>query len=172
VSSFMANHPFIAAAGGAAVVFVLSQMIVVAVEYFLRWNKFRQAAAFARSLGKPLLVVGRPGSPARIYGCGDVCLDADCRVGIDCPAGGIVADIREIPFEKGYFGAVFCSHIVEFLPDVADARKAIAEMERVGDRLFLCYTLEPNLLWRWFGRTTRLWISPRKKSLMIKKRPW
>ena len=152
--------------------FLLSQAIVVTVEYYLRWRSFRRAAVFARAQGKPLLVIGRPGSPVRIYGCGDTCIDADSRVLQDCPAGGLVGDIRDIPFEDRHFGAVFCSHIVEFLPTVADAEKALAEMRRVADRMFLCHTLECNCLWRWFGGTTQLWVCSRQGCLRIRKRPW
>ncbi len=156
----------------AIALFSLFQGIVIALEYYLRWKRFRDAARFAREHHKPLLVIGRPGTPVRIYGCGDACLDADPQVMVDCPDCGIVGDIREIPFEDGHFAAAFCSHIVEFLPSPADAEKAMREMSRVAGRVFLCYTLPANLIWRWFGPTTRLWMAKTRNGFSLRKRPW
>ncbi|MBI4331566.1 MAG: class I SAM-dependent methyltransferase [Chloroflexi bacterium] len=166
------NNSILAAVVGFLALFWLWQGVVIATEYFLRWKRYRQASKFARKRGKPLLVVGRPGTPLRIYGCGDACIDLDQRVLIDCPNGGLVADIREIPFADGHFGAVFCSHIMEFLPEIAEAEKAMKEMQRVGDRVFLCHTLGPNLVWGWFGPTMRIWVSLKNGDPVFRKRPW
>ncbi|MBI2935079.1 MAG: methyltransferase domain-containing protein [Chloroflexi bacterium] len=166
------SYPFLSVIVVVVVFLVLSQAAVIGAEYFLRWKRFRQAETFARQQEKPLLVIGRPGSPVRIYGCGDHCLDADPRVLVDCPRGGVVGDIRDIPFSDDYFGAVFCSHIVEFMPTVTDAETALKEMERVGGRLFLCHTHPLNLVWGWFGPTTRMWIARKRTGLVFRKRPW
>lgn len=169
---FIQNSPWLGLALTVLALFFFSQVAVVKVEYFLRWKRYRDARSFAADRGKPLLVIGRPGSPLRLYGCGDVCLDTDDRVGKDCPAGGMVGDVSNIPFGDGHFGAVFCSHILEYLPAVPDAERAVSEMKRVADRMFLCYTLEWNILWRWFSAATNLWVSCRRGAISFKKRPW
>lgn len=113
-----------------------------------RHDKFRAARRMADSLGKPLLVVGGPYGTSGIrkalslpaHGHGDICVDLDWK---SCgnPAIGhfIQADVRELPFEDGEFGAVFNSHILEHLDSCEDAFQAISEMHRVGaGAVFTC----------------------------------
>lgn len=169
---FFCNNLWLSVALGVLALFFLFQLGVVKIEYILRWKRYRDARSFAASRGKPLLVVGRPGNRLCIYGCGDVCLDIDDRVGRDCPEGGMVGDVRNIPFSDKHFGAVFCSHILEYLPEVDDGVRAAAEMQRVADRVFLCYTLECNFLWRWFAAEQCLWIFRSKNGVVFKKKPW
>ncbi len=166
------NRPLLGLVLAVLALFFFSQIVVAKVEYFLRWKRYRDARSFAATKGKPLLVIGRPGSPLRVYGCGDVCIDLDRRVTTDCPECGLVTDVRHIPFGDKHFGAVFCSHILEYLPGVAEAQQAVAEMRRVADGVFLCYTLECNILWRWFSVAQRLWVFHRRGTVSFKKRPW
>ena len=98
-------------------------------------------------LGRPLLVVGGPfgtsgirkaiGLPAHRHG--DICVDLDAE---SCgEAHFIQADVRELPFEDGEFGAVFNSHVLEHLDSCEGAYQAISEMHRVGGgagRVFTC----------------------------------
>lgn len=153
--------------------FVLFQILVVAYEFWDRRNKFRQAQEYARSSGKPLLVVGRPGNNRiKVYTGGDVTIDLDPAVLTDCPKGGCVADVRNIPYPDGYFGAVFVSFVLDYLPSVQEFEKALAELQRVADKLIICYTLPLNLRWRFFGRKERLWINKKNGQLHARLRPW
>jgi hypothetical protein len=172
VVELFANNPVAGIIVGILASFLFSQLVVVITEYYLRWKRFRQAHSFASRRGKPLLIIGRPGSPLRLYGCGDVCIDIDPRVVNDCPECGLVADIKKIPFGDRYFGAVFCSHILEYLPSVAEAEKAVREMERVAERIFICHTLRWNLLWRYFSIAQVLWVSSTRGKITAKERPW
>ena len=50
-----------------------------------------------------------------------------------------MADIRAIPYPAGTFGAACCSHVLEHMHTVADAERALAELQRVsGGRVFAC----------------------------------
>lgn len=153
--------------------FFLFQMIVIAYEFYDRRRKFRQALEYARSKGKPLLVVGRPGNNRiKVYTGGDVTIDLDPAVLEDCPQGGCVADVRNIPYPDGYFGAVFVSFVLDYLPSVQEFQKAMAELHRVADRLIICYTLPLNIRWRFFGRKERMWISEKNGQFHARLRPW
>jgi len=145
---------------------------VVAYEYFLRWHRYRTARAFARSKGKPLLVVGRPGGRLRVYGCGDVTLDTSPKVVSDCPQGGVVGDVRHIPFPDHHFGAVFCSHVLDVLDSPEDATQALNELGRVAERVFICYTLRSNLYWRFLAKEIKVWLNERGGTFYIRRRPW
>lgn len=160
---------------GIVMAVVLSQVAVIALEFVDRWKKFRQAKAYSTMTGKPLLVVGRPGNNLiKVYKGGDVTLDLDPRVMDDCPQGGCVADVCSIPFPDGHFGAVFVSFVLDCLPSVDDFEKAMAELHRVADKVFICYTKPFNLRWRYFplANEVRLWISQKDGKLRARPRPW
>ncbi len=110
-------------------------------------KKYKAATAAAVAAGKPLLVVGGPWGISRrrrwflrvpAHGHGDVCLDIDPRAfdGYSC---GIIADVRHIPLADKSFGAVFVGHVLEHLPTVADALKALTELNRVAEAVFIAY---------------------------------
>lgn len=151
----------------------LSQVAVIATEFVDRWKKFRQAQAFALSVGKPLLVIGRPGNNRiKVYGPGDVTLDLDPKVLKDCPKTGCVADVCCIPFPDGHFGAVFCSFVLDCLPSTADFEKALRELHRVADGVYICYTRPLNIRWRYLPSEVRLWITQKDGKLQARPRPW
>lgn len=117
-----------------------------------RRSLYRQAHAYAHSRQKPLLVVGVPKarySPVKAqYGCGDVTLDLDPIVRSQCPVGGTVANIKAIPAQDKEFGAVFVSHVLEHMRDIPEFRQAWAELNRVGDRVYVAYPHRQGLLQR------------------------
>ena len=154
------------------VALIVWQIGVIVAEYFLRWRRYRLALAVARARGKPLLVVGRPGGSIRIYGCGDVTMDINSKVLTDCPKGGVVADVRKIPFSDKYFGAAFCSHVLNVQERPEDATQGYQELQRVADRVFVCYTSPFNLFWRFLSGETRIWLTERDGRLYAHKRPW
>lgn len=126
-----------------------------------RWEAWELARATADRVGRPLLNVGCPRRYPGKYPCGDVCLDNDpWRLAVCRSPRPTLGDVRRIPFPAGYFGAALCSHVLEHLPSVADAERALAELRRVADgRVVLCwpsrYSLAANL-----HPDHRLWVEP------------
>jgi len=116
-----------------------------------RDQKYALATTLAQELGKPLLVVGGPwGSKIssqlfgiKAHGCGDYCVDRDP---LSCEGCNFVpADIRALPFETGFFGVSFASHILEHLPTVEDCAQAWAELHRVADHVLVCMPPKSSL---------------------------
>lgn len=160
-------------AAGIAVAILLSQVGVITAEFLDRRKKFRQAKDAAISAGKPLLVVGRPGNNRiKVYTGGDVTIDLDPGVLKDCPDGGCVADVRSIPFPDGHFGAAFVSFVLDCLPAVDDFEKALSELNRVADTVFICYTRRYNIRWRYMPSEVRLWIYRKGEKLQARPKPW
>ena len=158
--------------GAVLAAFGLSQIVAVGWEHVRRWKRFGAARRYAAAVGKPLLVVGRPSGLIRTYKEGDVTLDIDPRVMDDCRSG-CVADVRNIPFPDRYFASAFCSHVLEYLPDVAGMEKAVAELHRVAEKVFICYTLQLTIWWRFFSIYQQLWLwEDRNGKLRARQRPW
>lgn len=108
---------------------------------------YRDAQRAAKKNGKPLLVVGRP--ILKSHGWGDVCLDlVGCP---EAPAGvGVKGDIRDMSmFKNLQFGAVFVGEVIECL-DAAGMKKAIDELYRVADEVFIAYLPDQSLTARYF----------------------
>jgi hypothetical protein len=147
------------------------QAWIVAREYFLRHRRYALAKDAALRRGKPLLVVGRPGSGLRIYGCGDVTLDLDPGVLRDCPRSGMVADVRRLPFDTGQFGAAFCSHVLDCLPGPEDVLQAYQELRRVADEVYVCSTSPQNVIWRWLSPEVSTWVSAQDGRIVAKAHP-
>jgi ubiquinone/menaquinone biosynthesis C-methylase UbiE len=80
-----------------------------------------------------------------------------------------VADVRDIPYPGGYFGAVFCSHVLEHLPTPEDACQAIKEMERVADRVFLVVPHKSSII-AWLHPDHHLWVTVDGNSVTIEQR--
>lgn len=117
---------------------LLPQIGVMQVEMTERVEAYVQARREASRAGKPLLNIGCPRTHSHSYPCGDVCIDLDAHQLRSCESSSPrVGDVRAIPFRSKYFGAVLCSHVLEHLPTVADAERATAEMQRVGDRVYV-----------------------------------
>lgn len=143
-----------------------------------RIGKFKLARETADKIGKPLLVIGapidRPSAdflPKQIiryipllnnfampqYPCGDITLDIDPIVKDQCP-NAIVADVKNIPLPDKSCGAVFLSHVLEHLSTIEDFKKALSELHRVADYVFIAYPRKGGIiatcvpdhhLWMW-----------------------
>ena len=130
--------------GWVRLAFSLWQGLVMLKQTSERREKYDAARAQADATGKPLLVVGGPygDSPFRraldmpAHGPGDVTLDLSSRA-IEGIPGGIVGDVRDIPFPDGHFGAVLISHVLEHLPTVDDCEIAVQELHRVADQVYV-----------------------------------
>lgn len=108
---------------------------------------YRAAERAAKRSGKPLLVVGRP--ILKSHGYGDVCLDL-----VGCPEAppgvGVKGDIRDMSMFKNHqFGAVFVGEVIECL-DTAGMKKAIDELYRVADEVYIAYLPDQSLTARFF----------------------
>lgn len=96
-----------------------------------RRQNYARAKAVALRRGKPLLVVGEPDGE---YPCGDVTVDVRPRS--VCPSY-VRADVQDLStFRDKQFGAVLCSHVLEH---VDDPGKALRELHRVADEVFIAY---------------------------------
>ena len=83
----------------------------------------RRARRRARLRGLPMLNVGAGGESFTTTLYGDVNVDLHPSPGV------VVADVQDLPFPDGAFGAVFASHIFEHVEDPDRAR---FECERVS----------------------------------------
>jgi len=135
---------------------------------------YQEAREYADLVGKPLLVVGGPfgfgrkwGPPS--HGCGDVCLDINieaCR-GCERAIEGNVTDMSM--FSDKMFGASFCSHVLEHLPSEAEAEKALSELDRVSEAVFLVLPTKLSIL-AWFHHDHHFWLAEENGIIKIKQR--
>ena len=139
-------------------------------------KKYKAASAYARERGKPLLVAGGPWStkPTRrllkmpAHGNGDVCLDIDRRA-IEGHHCGVIANVTHIPFSDKSFGAAFASHLLEHLPTTDDARKALAELNRVAEAVFIVYPSRQSIT-GWVIPDHHLWVWQKGNTTYLKQR--
>lgn len=140
-------------------------------------RKYKAACVYAREKNKPLLVAGGPwgisrrrrwllGTPA--HGNGDVCLDIDYRAMEGHPCG-VIATVTHIPFLDKSFGAVFASHLLEHLPTVAEARKALDEFNRVADAVFIVSPSRQAVA-GWVIPDHHLWVWQKGDIIYLKQR--
>lgn len=173
------EDPLVMALAIAGVVFfglALWQLVVWALETRTKRQQYRAAEEYARKAGKQLLVIGGPWGvqPARrwlgipAHRGGDVCLDITRKAveGHTCP---IVASATDIPFEDKAFGAVFLSHVLEHLPTPEAARRAIQEMNRVGDAVFLVYPSRQSIA-AWIITDHHLWVWQEGNRIYLQQR--
>lgn len=142
----------------------VQQGIVMARQQADRDEVFALANEAALRSGKPLLVAGGPWGDAGIrrllnwpgHPHGDVCLDLDPNAcGLD---HFILGDVRDIPFPDGWFGAVYCSHVLEHLPTAADCELAVSELHRVADEVFVCVPGRASVI-AWLAPQHHLWVT-------------
>ena len=145
------------------------------------WDRkaaYRLAEEYARSVGKPLMVVGGPwgGNWLRAWlripshGFGDVCVDQNPAACEGCPNCQIItADIRAIPLPDKSMGAAFASHILEHMPTAEDAAQAWQELHRVAEKVYACYPSRFSLS-GWLGRDHHLWVDVAGDTLYIEER--
>ena len=163
-------------AGGIILGLTVWQVAVWTGEISQKDNRYKAAVECSKKLGKPLLVAGGPWSNRGIrrklnmpaHGGGDVCLDIDCRAFEGHPRG-LVADVTQIPFPDKIFGAVFASHLLEHLPSVYSANKALDELSRVSESVFLVHPSRQSI-GAWLHRGHHLWVWQEGNTVYIKQR--
>ncbi len=139
-------------------------------------RKYRAASACALEKGKPLLIAGGPWGTKRIrhwlrmpaHGNGDVCLDIE-RCAIGNHPRGIIADVTHIPFLDKSFGAAFASHLLEHLPDTDSAERALAELSRVAEAVFIVYPSRQSIA-AWVKQEHHLWVWQSGNATYLKQR--
>jgi len=143
-----------------------------------RREKYEAARAYAEAVGKPLLVVGGPygDNPFRCllglaaHGHGDVCLDIEAGACEGAPET-VVADVREGPFPDGHFGAALASHVLEHLPSRADCERAVRELQRVADRVYVAGPSRQSVI-AWLVPGHHLWVEEEGGVLYVEERTW
>lgn len=139
-------------------------------------KQYEAASAYARERNKLLLVAGGPWGNKRArhllkmpaHGDGDVCLDID-RHAIDGHPNGVIADVTHIPFSDKSFGAVFASHLLEHLSSTEDAKKALAELNRIAEAVFIAYPSRQSIV-AWIVPDHHLWIWQKGNTTYFKQR--
>jgi len=128
---------------GAVALYEVSLSLSMHLEDVRYWE---QSKRYCEEIGKPLLLIGMRRGPW-MYEQGDVTVDLDSKV-LDV-SGGVMADVRDMPFAPKQFGVCFCEHVLEHLPTPYDAELAINECARVSDKaVFVCpspYSLYSNM---------------------------
>jgi ubiquinone/menaquinone biosynthesis C-methylase UbiE len=123
-----------------------------------------------------MLVAGGPWSNRGIrrwlnmpaHGGGDVCLDIERRAFEGHPRG-LIADVTQIPFSDKAFGAVFASHLLEHLPTTYSAKKAVDELNRVAEAVFIVYPSRQSV-GAWLHRGHHLWVWQKGNTIYIEQR--
>lgn len=139
-------------------------------------KKYKAAKAYALDRNKPLLVAGGPWGNKRIrhwlkipaHSNGDVCLDIDRQAISDHPKG-VIADVTHIPFSDKSFGAAFASHLLEHLPTTDDAKKALAELNRIAEAVFIAYPSRQSIA-GWVIPDHHLWVWQKSNITYLKQR--
>ncbi len=139
-------------------------------------KKYRAARAYALKRNKPLLVVGgawgnkwaRHLLKLPAHGNGDVCIDIDSRAIGNHPCG-VIANVTHIPFSDKSFGAVFASHLLEHLPTVDDAQKALAELNRIAEAVFIAYPSRQSIA-GWVIPDHHLWVWQKGNETYLQQR--
>ena len=155
-------HPIVIILGGLAALEGVQQT----TELNERHKVFNQAREHSNSLGLPLLVVGTP-KHGFSHPEGDVTIDNDpAKQG---HGNTELADVRNIPYPSGYFGAAYASHILEHLPTVDDACIALDELKRVAGKVFVVSPHKSSLI-AWVYPGHHLWITPSDDGFTIEQR--
>jgi len=152
------------------------QLAVLSGEISQKSKRYKAAAACAWKLGKPLLVAGGPWSNRGIrrwlnmpaHSDGDVCLDIERRAFEGHPYG-VIADVAQIPFSDKAFGAVFASHLLEHLPSIYYANRALDELNRVAETVFLVYPSRQSI-GAWLHRGHHLWVWQKGNAIYLEQR--
>jgi len=138
-----------------------------------RLEAYREAEAYARSRGKPMLIVGMPRSPwthgkgKKEYG--DVVIDIDPLVVNIINGVGVRADVRWIPYPDKFFSAGYCSHTLEHLKTKEDALMALRELNRVAERIWIVGPSKASIL-AWIHGEHRLWVQVENGEVIIEER--
>lgn len=129
---------------------------IQAIELEERHHYYRLARDYCSEVSKPLLRIGMRRSPLEPPN-GDVTLDIDPSV--ERVSGGVLGDVRAMPFAGKQFGVCFNEHVLEHLRTASDVQVAVAECCRVADYAILLapspYSIVANLH---PGHHLRLWF--------------
>jgi len=136
-----------------------------------RHEAFREAEEYASRRGKPMLVVGKPrvpwSHPTRSTRVRTVVIDISPAVVrlLD----GVIADIRLIPYPDGFFSSALVSHVLEHLRTREDALKALQEVKRVAERIWIVSPHKTSLL-AWLNGDHHLWVELEDGEVIIEER--
>lgn len=165
--------------GLALVAVVAWQVAVHAYQLLQRSRVYTLARRHADVAAKPLLVAGGPYGASRGYfwwrilklpphGYGDVCLDISPKACKGAPKQ-VIADVREIPFPDKYFGAAFCSHILEHMQNLKEGQKAVNELLRVTNKVFVLGPSKQSIL-AWLTSGHHLWAYQKEGTIILEER--
>lgn len=140
------------------------QLFVWRGEVVLKNERYQNALNSASRRGKPLLIAGGPYGHRKIrhllkmpaHGGGDVCLDID-RNAVEGHPKAVIASVTDIPFSDKSFGAAFASHLLEHLPNIESAEKALSELGRTADEVFLVSPSKQSIS-GWMHPDHHLWV--------------
>lgn len=141
-----------------------------------RRQKYEQALLRAHETGKPLVVLGAPGTGAvnhtlgPDYGCGDLCIDLVGCEGCSSSASGPAELI--LPELGDDSAVVFVSCTLEYVDDVD---RVWSELQRVSGGDLYLVTVEPASLTAWFYPGARRVIAAGAtpgRPLRYKTLPW
>jgi SAM-dependent methyltransferase len=105
--------------------------------FLRRQQVFQVAEAWAKSLNRPLIVIGAPdGGVTSGYGCGDTTIDL---APTSCPNGKVLDITKPLPFTDDSV-VVFCSCVLEY---VDDPNAAISEIRRISGGYMFFVGVEP-----------------------------
>jgi len=93
-------------------------------------------------------------------------INPEALKGHPCP---VVASVTDIPFSDNEFGAVFISHVLEHLPAVIDAEKALNELNRVAEAVYIVYPSRQSIA-GWIIRDHHLWIWQKGNKTFVRQR--
>jgi hypothetical protein len=152
------------------------QLAVWSGEISQKNKRYEAAVAYARKSGKPLLIAGGPWSNRGIrrwlnmpaHGYGDVCFDIERRAFEGHPCG-LIADVTQIPFSDKAFGAAFASHLLEHMPTIGDAKRALEELNRVAKVVFIAYPSRQSI-GAWLHRGHHLWVWQKGNAVYFEQR--
>tara|TARA_R110000824_G_scaffold87425_3_gene215540 strand:+ start:666 stop:1211 length:546 start_codon:yes stop_codon:yes gene_type:complete len=146
-----------------------AELAAGAARFTERGKVFAAAQARAKALGRPLVVVGDPDAGAqtriaRAYGCGDLCLDLN-----DCPkcptsqASDLTTGTSPVPRDSA---VVYCSCVLEYVPDV---HAAIAELRRMAgsDANLFMTRVQPVTLTAYLYPGAQWTLSPTLKATTV-----
>ncbi len=139
-------------------------------------EKYKAASAYALARNKLVLIAGGPWGTKKArrilklpaHGNGDVCLDAD-RNAISSHPNGVIADVTHIPFSNKSFGAAYASHLLEHLSTVDDAKRALDELNRVAETVFIVHPSRQSIA-AWVIPDHHLWVWQKDDKTYLKQR--
>jgi len=136
-----------------------------------RIRYYKEARAYADTVGKPLLNIGMQRAPWQMPN-GDVTVDLDPKV-LTIP-GGVMTDERDMPFGDKEFAIVVNSHTLEHLPDAQSVEQAVNECLRVADKAIIICPSPYELISNMFcpGHHLRLWFDQTNNRIKVTDNRW